>query len=98
MRTPPFYMQVSRDGVVLHLSEHHGDATPGATAFVQATGLAGYHRELGGTGYRYLRPGLERIPRGSLGLTVLDPFGNRLRFDEALPPEPPAVDSREAAR
>jgi hypothetical protein len=98
MRTPPFYMQVSRDGVVLHLSEHHGDATPGATAFVQATGLAGYHRELGGKGYRYLRPGLERTPWGSLGLTVLDPFGNRLRFDEALPAEPPAVDSREAAR
>jgi hypothetical protein len=26
----PLYMQVSRDGSVLHLSEHHGDCSPGA--------------------------------------------------------------------
>ena len=26
----PLYLQVSRDGCVLHLSEHHGDACPGA--------------------------------------------------------------------
>ena len=24
----PLYMQVSRNGLVLHLSEHHGDGTP----------------------------------------------------------------------
>ena len=30
----PLYMQVSRDGLVLHLSEHHGDGSPGATLFV----------------------------------------------------------------
>ena len=27
----PLYMQVSRDGLVPHVSEHHGDASPGAT-------------------------------------------------------------------
>jgi hypothetical protein len=32
-------MQVSRDGCVLHLSEHYGDATPGATVFVRVSGL-----------------------------------------------------------
>ena len=26
----PLYMGVRRDGCVLHLSEHHGDASPGA--------------------------------------------------------------------
>ena len=26
----PVYMQVSRGNLVLHLSEHHGDATPGS--------------------------------------------------------------------
>ena len=26
----PLYMQVSRDGIVLHISEHHGDGSPGA--------------------------------------------------------------------
>lgn len=25
----PLYLQVSRDGLVLHLSEHHGDGSPG---------------------------------------------------------------------
>jgi len=27
--TAPLYMQVSRDGLVLHLSEHYGDGSPG---------------------------------------------------------------------
>ncbi len=26
----PVYMEITRDGIALHLSEHHGDATPGA--------------------------------------------------------------------
>jgi hypothetical protein len=26
----PLYRQVSRNGLVLHLSEHHGDGSPGA--------------------------------------------------------------------
>ena len=25
----PLYMQVSRDGILLHISEHHGDGSPG---------------------------------------------------------------------
>src|SRR5690606_32386963 len=31
----PLYMQVSLGGFQLHLSEHHGDGTPGAVVFVQ---------------------------------------------------------------
>lgn len=27
----PLYMGISRDGCKLHLSEHHGDGTPGTT-------------------------------------------------------------------
>ena len=30
----PVYMQVSRNGLSFHLSEHHGDASPGSTVFV----------------------------------------------------------------
>jgi catechol 2,3-dioxygenase-like lactoylglutathione lyase family enzyme len=33
------YAQVSRSGVALHLSEHHGDASPGSTVLVWLTGL-----------------------------------------------------------
>ncbi len=29
----PAYLQVSRDDLVLHLSEHHGDCCPGSTVF-----------------------------------------------------------------
>ena len=36
-----FYIQISRDGLLLHLSEHHGDACPGSTVTVQVTGPAG---------------------------------------------------------
>lgn len=35
----PAYLQVSRGGLTLHLSEHHGDACPGSTVFVWMTGI-----------------------------------------------------------
>ena len=35
----PVYMQVSRGALVLHLSEHHGDACPGSTAYVRMRGV-----------------------------------------------------------
>ena len=28
----PLYMQVARDGCVIHLSEHYGDSTPGGAS------------------------------------------------------------------
>jgi catechol 2,3-dioxygenase-like lactoylglutathione lyase family enzyme len=78
----PLYMQVSRHGLVLHLTEHHGDCCPGATVFVRATGLLGLHAELQSRNYPYLRPGIEHAPWGADVLEVMDPFGNRLRFNE----------------
>jgi catechol 2,3-dioxygenase-like lactoylglutathione lyase family enzyme len=79
----PVYMQVSHAGFVLHLSEHYGDACPGSTTFVRVQGLAAYHAQLLAKRYPYLRPGIERSDRGSLCVTVVDPFGNRIRFDES---------------
>ena len=81
----PLYVQVSRGGLVLHLSEHHGDACPGSTVFVRVTGLADYHREITAKGYGYVRPGIERAPWNADVMEVIDPFGNRLRFNEDLP-------------
>ena len=80
--TAPLYMQVSRDGCVLHLSEHHGDGTPGSAVFLRVTGLADYHREITAKGYGSMKPGLETGERG-LEVGVIDPFGNQLRFEEA---------------
>jgi catechol 2,3-dioxygenase-like lactoylglutathione lyase family enzyme len=80
----PLYMQISRNGCVLHLSEHHGDASPGATVFLRVTGLEDFHRELGRKDYRYQRPGVEVAPWNAKLMTLTDPFGNRLRFNEDL--------------
>jgi len=81
----PLYLQVSRAGCVLHLSEHVGDACPGSTAFVRVTGIDGYQAELIGKNYKYYRPGIEIAPWGAKCMEVIDPFGNRLRFNEDLP-------------
>lgn len=77
----PLYMEVARSGIRLHLSEHHGDASPGSTVFVPMQGIRAFQAELLATNYRYNRPGLETLPWG-LQVTVHDPFGNRIRFCE----------------
>jgi len=76
----PLYMQLSRGGLTLQLSEHHGDGTPGSVVYVQTDGLAGYHAEIGAKGYAFMRPGLEPAPWGGQLMEVIDPSGNRLRF------------------
>lgn len=78
----PLYVQVSRGGLVLHLSEHHGDASPGAALRVRVGGLAALHAELAGKTYGNARPGIEQMPWGERAMVVHDPFGNRLHFVE----------------
>ena len=56
----PLYMQVSRDGLVLHISEHHGDGSPGVRVRVNCTGVAELQAELITKRYKNNRPGLER--------------------------------------
>src|SRR3954469_23010885 len=60
----PVYMQVRRADMVLHLSEHHGDASPGATVFVPLDDIDSLHQELIGKQYKYARPGIEDLPWG----------------------------------
>ena len=80
----PVYMQVSRGSFALHLSEHHGDCTPGGTVFVDLHGLDEFHREITARPYRFLRPGIEEAPWGARVMTLTDPFGNRIRFSEQV--------------
>lgn len=77
----PLYVQVSRAGLTLHLSQHHGDGSPGAVVFAPMTGVEAFHAELTARRYAFLRPGLERQPWG-LEMQVHDPNGNRIRFCE----------------
>ena len=76
----PLYLQVSRGGCVLHLSEHHGDCSPGAAMRIETADLDGFLAELLAKDYKFARPGIEETPWGSRDLSVKDPFGNRLTF------------------
>ncbi|MBY0241726.1 MAG: VOC family protein [Burkholderiaceae bacterium] len=75
----PLYMEIKRDDLVLHLSEHHGDATPGAALIIPVDDIDALHAELSAKRYGYARPGIEELP-WARQLSVTDPFGNRLRF------------------
>lgn len=76
----PLYMQISKDGCIIHLSEHHGDCCPGAAARIQTSELDSFHAEITAKRYKYYRPGIEEMPWGTREMSVKDPFGNRLTF------------------
>ena len=78
----PLYMQVSRGDLVLHLSEHPGDCTPGSKIFVNTDELDTLHREVTSRGYRYSRPEITTAPWGDRMFEVVDPFCNRILFNE----------------
>ena len=75
----PLYLGISRNGLQLHLSEHHGDASPGATIFVPMHNIDLLRDELQGKRYGYGRPDIVEQGWGKV-LEVYDPFGNRIRF------------------
>ncbi len=78
----PMYMQVSRGTLRFHLSEHHGDGSPGAHVFVEMTGIEDFHREVTDKGYKFMKPGLKDEFYGARSMNVIDPFGNRISFNE----------------
>ena len=83
----PVYMEVEKDDITFHLSEHHGDGTPGTHVFIRCTGVEAYHKELIDKKYKYNRPGIGETFYGSLAFTVNDPFNNRITFSEKLDQE-----------
>ncbi|WP_282340631.1 glyoxalase superfamily protein [Pseudomonas sp. PS02288] len=85
----PLYMQLSRDGCVLHLSEHHGDACPGAALRIPCADLPALHAELRAKDYGFARPGIVETPWETREMTLHDPFGNRLVFIDT-PKDAPA--------
>jgi uncharacterized glyoxalase superfamily protein PhnB len=73
----PLYAFLRLGDFHIHLSEHHGDATPGSTVMVHVGNLRDWHATL--PAYPNMRPEPELQPWG-LQMEVVDPFGNRLRF------------------
>lgn len=86
----PLYQQVSRGGCILHLSEHHGDGTPGSGVRVTVTDVALLQKQLLDDDSYPLRPGIAEQPWGR-DMVVPDPFGNRLVFHQPLTATPDAM-------
>ena len=81
----PLYMGIRRGACELHLSEHHGDASPGAAIRIEVDDIDALHAELTAKSYNYARPGIEPKPWGTREIAVTDPFGNRLHFCARAP-------------
>jgi hypothetical protein len=83
----PFYMQISLRDIVIDISEHHGDATPGSKVIITGfEGLEAYHQALLNKNYTYMKPGLSRVEwdQDTLETIVIDPFFNQLVFNERV--------------
>jgi len=80
----PLYMQISKDGCIIHLSEHHGDCSPGAAIRIETNELEAFQKQLLAKDYKYARPGIEDMPWGTRDMSVADPFSNRLTFTSAI--------------
>lgn len=79
----PAYLQVSRGDLVLHLTEHEGDAEPGMTILISVNEIDELYAEL-----------KSRLSTNKLllltsnkkhVLQIDDPFGNHMRFVSRTP-------------
>ena len=80
----PLYMQVSCSKCLIHLSEHHGDCSPGSAIRIEVQNIVEFHAKIIQKKYPYSRPGLETTPWNTLEVCVTDPFGNRILFYEDI--------------
>lgn len=78
----PVYMQVSRDDLVLHLSEN-ARFTTGTIVFVETVGIDALHEELSEKLSPWNPPAISSTPWRTEQMEIEDPFGNLLRFNES---------------
>jgi catechol 2,3-dioxygenase-like lactoylglutathione lyase family enzyme len=83
----PLYMQVSREGIALHVSERDQDGAAGVCVRVEVFGLRALHAELAAKRHRFGERCLERLEWSGTEMTVVDPADNRLIFAEADDPD-----------
>lgn len=83
----PLYMQISLGDVLLHLSQHSGDAAVGAAIKIHVNEIEAFIERLVArdlpTSVAKQYPGVAEQPWGSLDMLLVDPFGNRLIFTNA---------------
>jgi catechol 2,3-dioxygenase-like lactoylglutathione lyase family enzyme len=78
----PLFMGLSLNGMRLYVSEHFGDAAPGAHIVFKVRHLRDYHAGLIAKDYRHARPGIEPYIGGGQSVSISDPFGNLIQFVE----------------
>jgi hypothetical protein len=77
----PLYLGLKKDECVVHLSEHYGDASPGARVRSRVDDVRAYAKSLRDKQFENARPGdAALMDWGSWEITVHDPSGNRLTF------------------
>ena len=77
----PLYLGLIRDGMELHLSEHHGDTTPGTRLRIFVDDIDALYDDIKSRPYPHLNPGRPcKQPWGERDLSLTDPFGNTLTF------------------
>ncbi len=81
----PLYMQVSRDGCVIHLTGHHGDCCPGGAVRIQTSGVKELSEALRKKDYKHAKPGCQQTEWRTIEMSIKDPFGNTLTFFESVP-------------
>jgi uncharacterized glyoxalase superfamily protein PhnB len=80
----PIYMGISMGDCKIHLSEHHGDGSPGANIRIQCDEVDAYCAALNAKHYKYYRPGVQDQEWGTREMRVQDGFGNNITFWRAL--------------
>jgi catechol 2,3-dioxygenase-like lactoylglutathione lyase family enzyme len=77
----PIYMQISRAGLVLQLSENSRFKT-GNIIYVETVGIEEYNIDLHRNSSAWVTPTISLSPWNTKQMETEDPFGNLLRFNE----------------
>ncbi len=73
----PAFLQISRDGLGLYLTEHDGDCAVGGLVYLYVSDVDAWFEHASETGVPIDEPPQDQ-PWGNRELRLTDPFGNRL--------------------
>ena len=79
----PVFVEVSRDAIAFHLSEHEGDGPKGIQIYINVSDANALHDEFKSRGAEIAEP-LQESPWGHLVFVVTDLDGNTLRFGSPI--------------
>ncbi len=80
----PLYFQISKGDCRIHLTEHHGDCSPGGAIRIETDNIENFHKKLVEKKYKNVRPGIQHQPWDSKEMDIKDPFSNRITFFETI--------------